>query len=367
MLTHNKPEPTYRASTFKREQSPAAWRQALGSLPNAHALQSWTWGEFKSRWGWQKIPLLLSLAENSRQPLAAAMVLKRQLPRLPFSILYVPKGPALDYKDGPLRRQVLAQLEKVARREKAILIKIDPDVVKAWGEEQERPSPIGSQFTKELKERGWLFSNEQIQFRNTVELYLEPSEEDLLLAMKQKTRYNIRYAGRKGITVRPGGPADFDTILQMYRETAERDNFTIRPPDYYRDAWTSLYQAGMAQPLLAEYEAEPVAAVILVKFGDKVIYMYGASTEKERRRMPNYLLQWEAIRWAKAQGCRTYDFWGAPDAFVENDPLWGVWRFKAGFAGEVVHHIGAWDYPVRPLLYKLYTQLLPRYLNWLRR
>jgi peptidoglycan pentaglycine glycine transferase (the first glycine) len=266
-----------------------------------------------------------------------------------------------------LRRQVLAQLEKVARRERAILIKIDPDVVKAWGEAQERPSPLGSQFIRELRTRGWLFSNEQIQFRNTVELYLEPSEAELLAQMKQKTRYNIRYAGRKGITVRPGSPADFETILQMYRATAARDGFTIRPPDYYRDAWNSFYQAGMAQPLLAEYEGEPVAAVILVKFGDKTIYMYGASTEKERQRMPNYLLQWEAIRWAKEQGCRTYDFWGAPDEFIESDPLWGVWRFKAGFSGDVVHHIGAWDYPVRPLLYRLYTQLLPRYLAWLRR
>jgi peptidoglycan pentaglycine glycine transferase (the first glycine) len=357
---------TYRASTFKQEKSPAAWQQALGRLPNAHALQSWTWGAFKSRWGWQKIPLLLTVAESSWEPLAAAMILKRKIPRTPFSILYVPKGPILDYNDGPLRRQVLAQLEKVARQERAILIKIDPDVVKAWGEEQERPSPIGSQFTQELKARGWLFSNEQIQFRNTVELYLEPSEEELLMAMKQKTRYNIRYAGRKGITVREGGPVDFDTILQMYQETADRDDFTIRPPDYYRDAWGSLYEAGMAQPLLAEFEGEPVAAVILVRFGDKAIYMYGASTEKERRRMPNYLLQWEAIRWAKAQGYRTYDFWGAPDEFVEDDPLWGVWRFKSGFEGEVVHHIGAWDYPARPLFYKLYSQLLPRYLGWLR-
>lgn len=82
--------------------------------------------------------------------------------------------------------------------------------------------------------------------------------------------------------------------------------------------------------------------------------------------MPNYLLQWEAIRWAKAQGCTVYDFWGAPDEFVESDQLWGVWRFKAGFNGQVVRHIGAWDYPVRPLLYQLYTVVLPKYLNYLR-
>jgi peptidoglycan pentaglycine glycine transferase (the first glycine) len=123
----------------------------------------------------------------------------------------------------------------------------------------------------------------------------------------------------------------------------------------------------MGHLLIAEFEGDPVAAVYLVRYGQRVIYMYGASTDKERPRMPNHLLQWEAIRWAKAQGCTVYDFWGAPDDFVESDRLWGVWRFKEGFSGQVVRHIGAWDFPVRPLLYQLYTVILPKYLNYLRR
>ncbi|MFQ5422008.1 MAG: lipid II:glycine glycyltransferase FemX, partial [Anaerolineae bacterium] len=128
----------------------------------------------------------------------------------------------------------------------------------------------------------------------------------------------------------------------------------------------AFYEAGMGQPLLAEFEGEPVAAVVLVKYGRHAIYMYGASTGKERNRMPNYLLQWEAIRWAKAQGCEVYDFWGAPDDFVETDRMWGVWRFKAGFNGQVVRTIGAWDYVARPALYWLYTVALPKYLDILR-
>ncbi len=184
--------------------------------------------------------------------------------------------------------------------------------------------------------------------------------------MKSKTRYNIRLAGRKGITIRRGTPADFSTIATMYQETALRDGFTIRPIEYYLDAWQSFYDAGMGLPLLAEFEGDPVAAVLLVRYGDRVIYMYGASTNRERKRMPNYLLQWEAIRWAKAEGCTIYDFWGAPDEFVETDPLWGVWRFKDGFHGDVVWHIGAWDYPARPFWYYTYTKLLPRYLDFLR-
>ncbi|MBK7897681.1 MAG: peptidoglycan bridge formation glycyltransferase FemA/FemB family protein [Candidatus Promineifilaceae bacterium] len=360
-------EPTYRASTFKLEKSKTTFTQALAKMPNGHALQSWAWAAQKSRWGWTPLPLTLTIGESSWEPLAAAMVLKRKIPRTPYCILYVPKGPALDYKDGALRRVVLAELEKIARQERAIFIKIDPEVVKSWGDEVERPSPLGSKFTQELKDRGWRFSDEQIQFRNTVELDLTQSEETLLAAMKSKTRYNIRLAGRKGIVVRAGNEADFPIMAEMYAETAVRDGFGIRPAAYYLDAWQSFHQAGMGHLLIAEFERDPVAAVYLVKYGQRVIYMYGASTDKERQRMPNHLLQWEAIRWAKAQGCTIYDFWGAPDEFGESDRLWGVWRFKEGFSGQVVRHIGAWDFAVRPLLYQLYTVVLPKYLNYLRR
>jgi peptidoglycan pentaglycine glycine transferase (the first glycine) len=358
----------YQRSVLRPESSAEAWHQALASLPNPHPLQSWAWGQFKARWGWSAAPLLLDIGREAGEfpPLAAAMVLKRQVPRLPFAILYVPKGPILDYQEPALRRVVLAQLEQHARREKAIFIKIDPDVIRGWGETEERQSPIGAKFVEELVGRGWRFSDDQIQFRNTVELDLELSEDELLAAMKQKTRYNIRLAGRKEVIVRLGSPDDFATIIDLYQTTAERDAFTIRPAAYYLDAWQTLYDSGLAQPLLAEYQGQAVAAIIVVRYGARAIYMYGASSEEERQRMPNYLLQWEAIRWARQQGCKVYDFWGAPDEFTEGDSLWGVWRFKAGFSGQIVRHIGAWDYPARPFWYWLYTGIMPKYLNFLR-
>lgn len=358
--------PVIRASAFKSETSPAAWQAALAQLPNAHALQSWAWGRFKSRWGWEALPLSMNVAESSWNPIAAALVLKRRIPRTPFCVLYVPKGPVLDYHDTALRRQVFAKLESLARRERAIFIKIDPEVVRCWGIEGERISPLGSAVTRDLAGRGWLFSADQIQFRNTVEIPLEGTDEQMLAAMKQKTRYNIRLAERKGVSVRAGTPDDFPAIVDMYHETAARDGFTVRPSAYYIDGWTTLYDAGMAHPLVAEVEGRAVAAVVLIRFGERVIYMYGASRNEARERMPNHLLQWEAIRWARAQHAKVYDFWGAPDEFVESDRMWGVWRFKAGFNGEVVRFIGAWDYPARPLLYRLYTRAIPRYLAMLR-
>jgi lipid II:glycine glycyltransferase (peptidoglycan interpeptide bridge formation enzyme) len=351
---------------FSPVTSAAAWQEALAKLPPAHALQSWTWGEFKSRWGWSASPLLLKNRAEAQIPVAAAMVLRRQLPGVPFSILYVPKGPVLDYRDGPSRRAVLAELEQLCRSERAIFIKIDPDVIVGWGVAPERPSADGHPFVEELQTRGWRFSTGQIQFRNTVQLALQRPEEELLAAMKAKTRYNIRLASRKGITVRSGTPADFPGIAAMYEETAARDGFAIRPRAYYLDIWRALFEAGMVQPLLAEFENEPVAAALIVHSGNNAIYMYGASTVKQRERMPNYLLQWEAIRWARSRGLETYDFWGAPDEFEESDRLWGVWRFKAGFQGQVVRHIGAWDYVVKPFWYWIYTVAMPRYLGLLR-
>ncbi len=94
--------------------------------------------------------------------------------------------------------------------------------------------------------------------------------------------------------------------------------------------------------------------------------MFGMSLELARELMPNYLLQWEAIRMSKALGCCAYDMWGAPDVFDESDSLWGVYRFKEGFNGLTLRHLGAWDYPSRPTLYRLYTRALPKLLNLMR-
>jgi lipid II:glycine glycyltransferase (peptidoglycan interpeptide bridge formation enzyme) len=272
--------------------------------------------------------------------------------------MYVPKGPALDFDDAALLDRVLAELEGLARRRRAIFLKIDPDV--------EVDTLQGGAVVSALRRRGWNVSAEQIQFRNTMALDLTSDEDALLGAMKSKTRYNIRLAGRRDVVARPGNPDDMARIYEMYVETAARDDFIIRPFDYYRDAWGDFVTAGLAQPFVAEFEGELLAALILFRFGRTAWYMYGASSNRHRNRMPNHLLQWEAIRWAKAEGCTRYDFWGAPDNMDESDPMWGVYRFKAGFGGRFVRHIGAYDFPVSRLLYWLYSVAMPRYLDRLR-
>jgi lipid II:glycine glycyltransferase (peptidoglycan interpeptide bridge formation enzyme) len=153
----------------------------------------------------------------------------------------------------------------------------------------------------------------------------------------------------------------------MYAETGRRDGFLIRPLAYYEDVWNTFMNASMAQMLLAKVDGEIVAGLILFHFGNKVWFMYGASTNKHRNRMPNYVLQWEAIRWAKSIGCTVYDMWGAPNTLDERDQLWGVWRFKQGLGAQFTPHIGAHDYPTFRPLYWFYSVVLPKYLDLLRR
>ncbi|MCK4899215.1 MAG: peptidoglycan bridge formation glycyltransferase FemA/FemB family protein, partial [Anaerolineales bacterium] len=135
---------------------------------------------------------------------------------------------------------------------------------------------------------------------------------------------------------------------------------------YYGNAWQIFHNEGMAETLIAEVEGEPVAGLINIFFTRKAWYLYGMSNQIQRKKMPNYLLQWEAMLRAKAAGCTVYDLWGAPDRFDERDPMWGVYRFKEGLGGNIIRHIGAWDLPIRPTIYQLYTRLLPRVLDLMR-
>ncbi len=351
---------------------PPRWNDLLAGLPAPHVLQTRQWAQVKTQNNWQPYHHLWS-PPGGVQPPAGALILQRKLPLRGFSalfrVLYVPKGPLLDWDNAALRRKVLDGLAVIARRQGAVFIKIDPDVPLGWGvpgSPEACENPTGQQLVSELTQRGWHLSDEQIQFRNTVLLDLAPSEEALLARMKQKTRYNIRLAERKGVTIRSGSTADLPMLYKLYAQTSVRDGFVIRDAAYYLNTWRIFLEAGLGKILIAESGGETLSAVILFHFQERAYYMFGMSSENQREKMPNYLLQWEAMRTLKAAGCRWYDLWGAPDEFNETDSMWGVYRFKEGLGGTVVRHIGAWDLPIQPLFYKLYTQTLPRLLEWMR-
>lgn len=347
-------------------QTPAQWRTTLAALPAPHFLQSWEWGEIKAQTGWQAERYLLS---EGAQPRAAFQLLWRQVtPWLPLRVAYVAKGPLLDWQDLDLVDATLAQIEQVARAKGCIFVKVDPDV--------REDATAGRMMMHSLARRGWNFSREQIQFKNTAVSDLRGGEEALLAAMKQKWRYNLRLAERRGITIRTGGEQDLRAFYDLYAETSQRDGFLIRPYAYYHTTWQRFLQA-QAEPgnpaggalLLAEHadDPQPLAGILLLRYGETCWYFNGASSERQRRDMPNYLLQWAGLRWAGEQGCTRYDWWGAPTNLDDpDDAMQGVWQFKQGFGAVWQPHIGAWDFAISAPLYRLYVDAMPRLLDLLK-
>jgi len=362
------------------------WNQLISQLPNPHFLQTYEWGQVKAKYGWVpyyavwtedgkfQVTSDLQSITNYQSPItAAALILKRTAFRR-FSIFYAPKGPLMDWTNESLRNRVLDDLQSFAKKQGAIFLKLDPDVVLGRGvpaSVDEVTENSGQAVMSDLRRRGWVESSDQIQFRNTVMVDLSASEDDILMRMKQKTRYNVRLAEKKGVTVRVGMVEDLPALYKMYAETSVRDGFVIRDEEYYMTVWKLFMSAAIsgqpsAVPLIAEVDGEAVAAIFLFMFAGRGYYVYGMSHNAHREKMPTYLLQWAAMKHAKAYGCLTYDLWGAPDVFDESDSMWGVYRFKEGLGGDVVRTLGAYDFAPSKFWYSMYSDVMPRVLNFMR-
>lgn len=342
------------------------WNDRLRTFETAHILQSWEWGEFKRMTtGWQ--PLRWAWMRGHETVGMVSLGVRRVGP---FQLMYAPKGIICAPHDLTTATDMLHGLERYARQHPTVWLKTDPDIVLATGlpdSDEDTPDPRGQQWQTLLQRRGWRFSADQVQFRNTLCVDLTQTEDALLAAMSQNTRRKVRIAEKKNVTIREATLDDLPTLYALYQTTGERDQFLIRPFAYYERAWRDFMQAGLAHALIAEVDQQPIAHVILFHFGRTCWYFYGASSSHARETMPNYALQWEAMRWAKAQGYTVYDMWGAPDVFNEQDSLWGVYEFKRGFRGTVTRHLGAWDYAPHPLLYRAYTQGVPLLRRLMRR
>lgn len=315
----------------------ADWNQFLSTHPNAHLLQTGEWGELKSAFGWKPVRVV---DEKS-----GVQILFRKLP-LGFTVGYIPKA-NIDPSFWP-------EIDFVCRQNHAVFLKVEPDF---WEDPQTSQLPMANARSR--------ISPHNIQPPRTVVIHIKDSEEQILAHMKQKTRYNIRLAEKKGVTVRAWD--DIATFYKMMVLTGQRDRFGVHSLEYYRRAYELLHPKQMGELLLAEYDGKPLAALFVARYGNRAYYLYGASTDEERNRMPTYLLQWEAMKWAKACACEEYDLWGVPDedeATLEadfetrRDGLWGVYRFKRGFGGELMRAVQAMDRVYNPLLYWAYLRFI---------
>ncbi len=315
------------------------WDEFLKHFPNAHLLQSSKWGQLKRKFGWDSV----QIAED----LAGAQILFKRL--YAFTIAYIPKGPV-----GDNWSFLIPLIHHECKKRRAILLIIEPDL---W----ELDGAIDQSFMDHQDLRGFTVGMQSLQPRRTLVIDISKTDEQLLNEMKQKTRYNIRLAEKKGIQVRIS--FDLGIFFELMKMTGNRDRFAVHHPSYYEEAYKLFEPSRNCALFIADYQGEPLAAIMIFKQGTRAWYFYGASADSHRELMPAYLLQWEGMQWAKSAGCQTYDLWGVPDedgSILEaNFPrysqgLWGVYRFKRGFGGVLKRSIGTFEYEYMPAICRLY-------------
>lgn len=342
------------------EEEKELFNHFVSNAPRPHFLQTYEWGELKRGTGWVPLRLLVT-RENT--PIAAISLLKRAIPFFNRSILYAPRGPVLGRECDEAGEEFFwREVKRLGRRHGAIFIKIDPDIPVEDKPARERLEKFG--FRPGGEEAGF----GGVQPRYVFRLDLTPSEEELLAGMASKTRYNLRLAIRKGVMVRAAeNREDLAVFYNILQETAERDRFLVRNFGYFERMWELFAERGGARLFLAEYRGEVIAGAIAFHCGDVVWYLYGASSNRYRNVMPNNLLQWTMIRWAKSLGCRLYDFRGVPPTDDPNNPLSGLYRFKKGFGARFTEFIGEYDLVLSPFWYFLWRRVLPLYLRFTHR
>jgi peptidoglycan pentaglycine glycine transferase (the first glycine) len=316
------------------------WEAHLASRhPDVHLLQTASWGRLKSAFGWR--------AECLQTDTCGALLLLRPLP-FGFSVGYLPRGPVPSTVDA--LSDLLPSIDRLCRSRRAAFLSIEPD----WAD--------GEAARKSMLELDLHPGVRTIQPPRTILVDLLGSEDDLLGRMKPKTRYNIRLASRHEVSV--GVSDDVAAFARLMDATGERDSFAVHTEAYYRSAYTAFAPHQTVELFLAQYGGEPISGLMAFAQGKRAWYLYGASSNLHREVMAPYLLQWEAMRWARGRGCVEYDLWGIPDAeedeletqFTDRqDGLWGVYRFKRGFGGRIWRSVGTWDRIYNPALYRLYS------------
>ncbi|MCI5994090.1 MAG: peptidoglycan bridge formation glycyltransferase FemA/FemB family protein [Clostridiales bacterium] len=323
------------------EKTLSEYEAFVQSHPKGNFAQSFLWGKQKPMWRWQAV----AVRGSDGKIKGTLALMTRPVPVIGRTLMYGCRGPVCDLDDRETLAELIEGAKALAKENRAYVIKIDPDV----------PSS-NTQFAGLLHELGFRGKEggknfEAIQPRYVFRLNVEGKTEDELLAgFHQKWRYNIRLAERKGVTVRVCGKEMVPAFSELMLTTGVRDGFVTRKPEYFAAMLDNL---GEHCRLYMAFDpaGTPIAGTLAIHYGDKVWYLYGASSNEHRNLMPNYLLQWRMIQWAVETGCRVYDFRGVSGDVSEDNPLYGLYRFKQGFGGEFTEFIGELDLVLSPVVY----------------
>ncbi len=305
--------------------------------------QSVLWQSVKNNWDFEAV---VSRGKDGKIQ-GSCGVLIQKLPIVHTTFMYCPRGPICDWHNEEIMADLKKGLDTLAKKHKAQVVKIDPYI-----------SINDTKFADMMKKMGFkrIYDDigfETIQARFNYVLDVEnKTEQDILNGMTQKARYNLRYAMRHNITIKIGTADDLDEFMRIYKVTGERDGFNTRPKEYFErmlklgDDKVRLY--------MGYYEGKAICGAITSNYAGKCSYIYGASDNEYRQYMPNYLMQFEMIKWALETKCRVYDFQGiAGDIENTENPMYGLYRFKKGFGGEIAELLGEFDYEYKPFMCRM--------------
>ena len=318
----------------------------VSSHPKGHFLQSILWPAVKPQWDWRGV----LAKDETGTVLGALSILIRKMPG-GFSLMYAPRGPVCDIRNIDVMKELFDGAAQVAKDCKGYLMQIDPDVLNS-----------DEQFKADMQFLGFACEGDSLNFegiqpRFVFRLDVEgKTEEEIMAGFEQKTRYNVRLATKKGVTTRfwNGDEAIPDEAITAFADimetTGKRDKFLVRSKAYFSNMLKSL--GPHARLYLAYLDGQPISGTLATQYGDKTWYMYGASSNEHRNVMPNYLLQWEMIRWAVEGKSRIYDFRGVSGDLSPDNPLYGLYRFKKGFNGDFCEFCGQFTVVYKPLVAK---------------
>lgn len=329
-----------------------SWDAFVAGHPAGHLMQSRAWARVRQDTGWQ--PLFLSLLDESG-PCGAALCLLRTIPLTGFRLLYIPRGPVVDYSNSTLVEALGAALREVARTHRVFLAQTDPAIRTDSLDAHRGLERMG--FRRESKHGLFRIGQPLRVMRLPIDEYVDPA--GLRAALPHKTRYNIHLAERKGVAVRARTDREALQVFHtMLRAHGKAKGFPVRGLRYHEAIWQHCVRPGLGVYLFAEHTDRLLAAIQVLRFGPTAWYMYGASPPEDRNLMSTYLLQWQGIRWAWAAGCRCYDMRGVYSASPKpGDPEFGVYDFKRRFGAQMVTFLGEYDWVVRPQFYRLWRSL----------
>jgi lipid II:glycine glycyltransferase (peptidoglycan interpeptide bridge formation enzyme) len=313
----------------------ARWDELIVANPDGgQILQTRAWGEFKRGWGWR--PSYWIGGEGARE--VAVLFLRRRVPGF-GELWYAPKGPGVVDAAG-----LVAVLADRQQLDGVFLAKVEPEIEESGAD------------TGALREAGLHKPAADVQMnRATIVVDLDREEDEVIASFKPKTRYNIRLAARRGVTVE-AVPMTDDNVATMYSlmaATQERAGFFLRSQAYFRGYWELQGASGQGQLFFASAEGTVLAGVFATFLGARAWYKDGGSTKQHSDLMAPHLLQWEVMRWLRQRGVRSYDLVAVPPAseLSADHPLYGLYRFKSGFSETVTEFVGTWDLPLRPRAY----------------